>query len=1374
MKPKFTASRFSFCARTLLALVFTAGAHSTHAASASWSSTATTADWATGANWSAGAPGSTSALSTDIATFNTALVNGTIGGTTNPIVVDSGRRIGGISFGDSAGAYVIGSNAGNTLTLGTRGPGYNSSSSTVISSGAQASQVIAAPITFVQPSSTNGQYGFVNNATVDNAPNPAVTLSLTGNMTLSGARQVTVVLDGSNTGANTISGNVSFTSGTQGQPLFVKRGAGTWILSGSNTLSGTPATSTDSNFGVQVLDGVLSLRNNLALGSSAQVWIGNKTTTYVYNSTFTTSYTSTAGGTLELGNGITLDNGLTLNLFNGGTIRSSGNNTTNSIIKLNTATGTTATLSTVGSSDVFTVGNAANDLTGGASDTVIAVSGPGTVFLSQASNYAGSVSINSGTVKLGNATALGIASTAGVAFGANSTGRLALNGFSATIATLNSNATVGTPVIENNFAGAAVLTVSNTSGSSSFAGVLRDGDAGSLGLTKGGASTLILSGNNTYSGATTISGGLLKVNNVSNSSATGTGAVSVASGGTLGGAGFISGAVTVSNGGIIAPGNSVGTLTVGSLVLSAGSILNYEFNNTPANDFIDVKDSNGLTINGGGFNLYEEGTLNPFSSENTYSLIGYSGSIGGAGVTSLSVLNPQPGKAYTFGTTGSAVTLGIAASGLVSNWNVDSNGSWNTGGNWSAAVPNGEGETASFNFPLSAQRTVTLDGAKKVGSIIFDGGASPLGYTIASGSGGALSIDNGASQANIIVTTGANQISAGLSLDSDNTVASISGGSSLEVSGSISGDGSLVKSGAGSLDLTNSSNGYGGNTTVSGGTLGFSSLGSIGAGNLTIDGATLRYNAGNTADISGKVVTIGIGGAIINTNGNDLTYANGIGNGGSGNFIKSGGGVLTMQGNNTFTGTTTLNSGSLILGGTSATTGGTFINGANSLFAISSDGSLGAVPETSAVNLTLNPGSGNTATFRADNSFTINANRVISLASGSIVVDTNGNNLTIAGSLSGSAPLRKTGSGNLTLTGANSVTATGGITIDTGTVFVNDRSNLPGGSITLNGTSGISTGSAATNFSDVVVNGTNFIVKTGTNNILGLGNLSGGGTLTFGGAFVNDFTGNMSNFTGTIVANGGGSRWFGSTGGSNVTLDLANTGTSVRSGATGITLGAIAGDSTSTLTGSAGGVTQAVTYTIGAKTVGGLGVTAVDSVFDGAITNGAGTTSITKVGNSILTLNGTSTYTGATNVSVGTLLVNGALGNTAVTVANNAILGGDGTIGGNVNFLAGAKFLFSTTQTLDVAGAVTFGGFGIADLVGLDSSVEAGTYTLINGNVNFANVSNVGLANAFDLGGGKSAYLQQSSLQVVVIPEPSAALLGGLGLLALFRRRRNA
>ena len=89
--------------------------------------------------------------------------------------------------------------------------------------------------------------------------------------------------------------------------------------------------------------------------------------------------------------------------------------------------------------------------------------------------------------------------------------------------------------------------------------------------------------------------------------------------------------------------------------------------------------------------------------------------------------------------------------------------------------------------------------------------------------------------------------------------------------------------------------------------------------------------------------------------------------------------------------------------------------------------------------------------------------------------------------------------------------------------------------------------------------------------------------------------------------------------------------------------------------------------------------------------------------------------------------------------------------------------------------------FSVASLVNANgtavdwSTVSNGTYTLIGSSSNFSNISNWGLANkATGLAGGKEAYFQAGSLQLVVIPEPTTwALLGvGLTTMVVFRRRR--
>lgn len=145
------------------------------------------------------------------------------------------------------------------------------------------------------------------------------------------------------------------------------------------------------------------------------------------------------------------------------------------------------------------------------------------------------------------------------------------------------------------------------------------------------------------------------------------------------------------------------------------------------------------------------------------------------------------------------------------------------------------------------------------------------------------------------------------------------------------------------------------------------------------------------------------------------------------------------------------------------------------------------------------------------------------------------------------------------------------------------------------------------------------------------------------------------------------------------------------------------------------------------------------------------------------------------------LNVDGAITAANVSIGSTGLLGGDGTItltGGNLNLDADAKFVFSLTETLTAnGGSVIFGGLDITDLIGLDSSVANGTYTLIDGTSTFifANVANFGAENAFNLGSGKSAYFQEGSLQVVVVPEPSTWALLGVSMaggLIMFRRRK--
>jgi autotransporter-associated beta strand protein/VCBS repeat-containing protein len=95
-------------------------------------------------------------------------------------------------------------------------------------------------------------------------------------------------------------------------------------------------------------------------------------------------------------------------------------------------------------------------------------------------------------------------------------------------------------------------------------------------LVKSGDGTATLTGNNTYAEGTTVSGGTLLANTGSPNSATGTGNVAVQDTATLGGTGNVAGAVSVEDGGSVAPGVDAGTLATGDVLFNAGGIFSVD------------------------------------------------------------------------------------------------------------------------------------------------------------------------------------------------------------------------------------------------------------------------------------------------------------------------------------------------------------------------------------------------------------------------------------------------------------------------------------------------------------------------------------------------------------------------------------------------------------------------------------------------------------------------------------------------------------------------------------------------------------------------------------------------------------------------------
>lgn len=150
--------------------------------------------------------------------------------------------------------------------------------------------------------------------------------------------------------------------------------------------------------------------------------------------------------------------------------------------------------------------------------------------------------------------------------------------------------------------------------------------SGTGGLTIFGSGTVsVTSSSPGFSGNVRINGGTLAANNATGT-AVGSGAATVGAGGTLGGgaptsagsfagtSGFISGAVTVNRFGTIAPGNSIGTLTVGPTTLAGGSILDFEVGPVvtprPGGSPSDVNVNDRLTITGA-LTLTDASNYNP-------------------------------------------------------------------------------------------------------------------------------------------------------------------------------------------------------------------------------------------------------------------------------------------------------------------------------------------------------------------------------------------------------------------------------------------------------------------------------------------------------------------------------------------------------------------------------------------------------------------------------------------------------------------------------------------------------------------------------------------------------------------------------------------
>ncbi|EPW5098293.1 fibronectin-binding autotransporter adhesin ShdA [Salmonella enterica] len=568
---------------------------------------------------------------------------------------------------------------------------------------------------------------------------------------------------------------------------------------------------------------------------------------------------------------------------------------------------------------------------------------------------------------------------------------------------------------------------------------------------------------------------------------------------------------------------------------------------------------------------------------------------------------------------------------LTINAGVDANDNTNyvlsTGLSWYAGANSARAAHGTFTVDADSTFTVTSELDETTATSDWDGSKLTKqgdGTLILSNTGndyGDTEIVGG-----ILAAKDAASLGTGDVMIAENAKLALSQGT---LDNNVTGEGQIVKSGSDELIVTGDSN-YSGGTTISGGTLTADHADSLGSGDIDNSGV-LQVGEGeleNTLSGSGSLVKTGTGELTLSgdnsysggttISGGTLTadHADSLGSGdiansgvlqvgegelkntlfGSGSLVKTGTGELTLSGDNSYSGTTTITDGTLIAASVNALGSGDIDNSGvlqvgegelkNTLFG------SGSLVKTGTGELTLsgdNTYSGGTTITGG----TLIAASVNALGSGDI--DNSGvlqvGEGELKNTLFGSGSLVKTGTGELTLSGDN--TYSGGTTISGGTLIAANVNALGSGDIDNSGVLQVGEGELKNTLS-----GSGLLVKTGTGELTlsGDNNTYFGDTTIAGGtliaANVNALgSGNIDN-SGTLMLDANGA------------FKLANVTT--HSGATtalaaGSTLDAsqLIQENGSTLSIDLGAATDDAVITADSVTLGGtLNVTGIGSVTD--------------------------------------------------------------------------------------------------------------------------------------------------------------------------------
>jgi fibronectin-binding autotransporter adhesin len=632
----------------------------------------------------------------------------------------------------------------------------------------------------------------------------------------------------------------------------------------------------------------------------------------------------------------------------------------------------------------------------------------------------------------------------------------------------------------------------------------------------------------------------------------------------------------------------------------------------------------------------------------------------------------------------------------------------------------------SGNLTLSASNSITGPTAINGGILsLADSAALPAGGSITFG-GGILkyaNTNNSDYSAAIVGSTGP------ISIDTNG------GNIILASSLASSNSGGLTKFGSGVLTLA-AGNSYAGTTTINGGVLSLAnSMALPVGGNITFGGGTLQYSNTKSNDYSSAIA--GSTGPIsIDTNGANVIFTSSLASSNSGGLTKAGSGTLTLAAVNSYAGTTTISGGVLALANSAALPAG-----GNITFA------------------------GGTLQYSNSNCQDYSATMVGSTSS--ILIDTNGVNVTFGSNLAGSnsGGLTKIGDGALNLAAANNFS--GKTLVSGGTLALGNPLALQQSTLDTSGSGTISFGS----LTSATLRG-----LTGSGTLSLINASSGSLALSVGNANADATYAGMLDGVGSLrkIGNGklllcGSNSYTGGTMISAGILSLANStalplGGSIMFG--GGTL-QYSGSNIQDYSGAIVGSTNPIMIdTNGAN---------VEYAASLARNNNGG---LTKLGSGTLTLIGSNDYLGTTTINRGTL----TLGNPAALPLGGKVTFGGGTLqysSNNSNDYSGNVLDSSGPISIDTNGVnVTFASNLAGSNTGGLTKIGDGSLTLAGGNTFSGNTSvSGGTLVLEDPRALQQSVLDTSGSGTVSFGSLTSATLGGLtgsGTFSLVNSSSNA